>query len=158
MHKLAALCVRRPVFATMLILALMVVGAFSFASLGLDLFPKIDLPTVLVTTNNPGASAEEIETEITKRVEDAINTTSGIDSIQSTSIEGSTTVVVQFSLDKNGDVAAQEVRDKVNGVIPDLPETAKDAGGAEAGSGRDAGDADRGVLAAAVARCDRNRG
>ena len=109
--------------ATMLILALMVVGAFSFASLGLDLFPKIDLPTVLVTTSNPGASAEEIETEITKRVEDAINTTSGIDSIQSTSIEGSSTVVVQFSLDKNGDVAAQEVRDKVNRVIPDLPET-----------------------------------
>jgi hydrophobic/amphiphilic exporter-1 (mainly G- bacteria), HAE1 family len=125
MHKLAALCVRRPVFATMLILALMVIGAFSFASLGLDLFPKIDLPTVLVTTSNPGASAEEIETEITKRVEDAINTTSGIDSIQSTSIEGSSTVVVQFSLDKNGDVAAQEVRDKVNRVIPDLPETAK---------------------------------
>jgi HAE1 family hydrophobic/amphiphilic exporter-1 len=125
MHKLAALCVRRPVFATMLILALMVIGAFSFASLGLDLFPKIDLPTVLVTTDNPGASAEEIETEVTKRVEDAINTTSGIDSIQSTSIEGSSTVVVQFSLDKNGDVAAQEVRDKVNRVIPDLPETAK---------------------------------
>ncbi len=125
MHKLAALCVQRPVFATMLILALMVVGGFSFATLGLDLFPKIDLPTVMVTTDNPGASAEEIETEITKRVEDAINTTSGIDSITSTSIEGSSTVVVAFSLDKNGDVAAQEVRDKVNRIIPNLPETTK---------------------------------
>src|SRR5208283_2385154 len=119
MHKLAALCVQRPVFATMLVLALMVVGGFSFATLGLDLFPKIDLPTVVVTTNNPGASAEEIETEITKRVEDAINTTSGIDSITSTSIEGTSSVVVQFSLDKSGDVAAQEVRDKVNRIIPD---------------------------------------
>ena len=125
MHKLAALCVERPVFATMLILALLVVGVFSFSSLGLDLFPKIDLPTVVVTTSNPGASAEEIETEITKRVEDAINTTSGIDSIASTSIEGSSTVVVQFSLDKSGDVAAQEVRDKVNRIIPDLPDTTK---------------------------------
>lgn len=125
MHKLAALCVQRPVFATMLVLALMVVGGFSFATLGLDLFPKIDLPTVMVTTDNPGASAEEIETEITKRVEDAINTTSGIDSITSTSIEGSSSVVVAFSLDKNGDVAAQEVRDKVNRIIPELPETTK---------------------------------
>jgi HAE1 family hydrophobic/amphiphilic exporter-1 len=125
MHQLAALCVRRPVFATMLILALMVIGAFSFSTLGLDLFPKIDLPTVVVTTSNPGSSAEEMETEITKRVEDAINTTSGIDSITSTSIEGTSTVVVQFSLDKSGDVAAQEVRDKVNRIIPDLPETTK---------------------------------
>ncbi len=125
MHKLAALCVRRPVFATMLILALMVIGAFSFTTLGLDLFPKIDLPTIVVTTSNPGSSAEEMETEITKRVEDAINTTSGIDSITSTSIEGSSTVVVQFSLDKSGDVAAQEVRDKVNRIIPNLPETTK---------------------------------
>ncbi|HEV2201789.1 MAG TPA: efflux RND transporter permease subunit [Bryobacteraceae bacterium] len=125
MHKLAALCVRRPVFATMLVVALMVVGAFSFATLGLDLFPKVDLPTVVVTTSNPGASAEEIETEITKRVEDAINTTSGIDAITSNSVEGSSTVVVQFSLDKSGDVGAQEVRDKVNRIIADLPETAK---------------------------------
>ena len=125
MHKLAALCVRRPVFATMLIAALMVVGGFSFFTLGLDLFPKIDLPTIIVSVSNPGASAEEIESEITKRIEDAVNTTSGIDTMQSTSIEGTSTVVISFSLDKSGDVAAQEVRDKVNQVIPDLPETAK---------------------------------
>ena len=125
MHKLAAICVRRPVFATMLIVALMVVGAFSFFTLGLDLFPKIDLPTIIVSTSNPGASAEEIESEITKRIEDAVNTTSGIDAMQSTSIEGASTVVIQFSLDKSGDVAAQEVRDKVNQVVPLLPETAK---------------------------------
>jgi HAE1 family hydrophobic/amphiphilic exporter-1 len=125
MQKLAEICVRRPVFATMLVLSLMVVGVFSFFTLGLDLFPKIDLPTITVATSNPGASAEEVETEITKRIEDAINTTSGIDTIQSTSIEGNSTVVVQFSLDKNGDVAAQEVRDKVNQVIPQLPETSK---------------------------------
>jgi len=125
MHKLAAVCVRRPVFATMLVLALMVVGVFSFFTLGLDLFPKVDLPTVVVSVLNPGASAEEIETQITKRIEDSINTISGIDSLTSTSAEGTSSVVVQFSLDKNGDVGAQEVRDKVNLVIPDLPETAK---------------------------------
>jgi len=124
-HKLAALCVKRPVFATMLIVALMVVGIFSFFTLGVDLFPKIDLPTIVVSVANPGASAEEIESEITKRIEDSVNTTSGIDTMQSISIEGTSTVIIQFSLDKSGDVAAQEVRDKVNQVVPDLPETAK---------------------------------
>ncbi|HYL39417.1 MAG TPA: efflux RND transporter permease subunit [Bryobacteraceae bacterium] len=125
MHKLAAVCVRRPVFATMLVLALMVVGVFSFFTLGLDLLPRIDLPTVSVTVSNPGSSAEEVETEITKRIEDAVNTISGIDTLTSTSAEGTSVINIQFSLDKNGDVAAQEVRDKVNRAIPDLPETAK---------------------------------
>src|SRR6266851_7020584 len=109
----------------MLVAALMVVGAFSFFTLGVDLYPKIDLPTIIVSTSNPGASAEEIESEISKRIEDAVNTTSGIDTMQSTSVEGASTVVISFSLDKSGDVAAQEVRDKVNRAIPDLPETAK---------------------------------
>jgi HAE1 family hydrophobic/amphiphilic exporter-1 len=124
-HKLAELCVHRPVFATMLIIALMVVGMFSFFSLGLDLFPKIDLPTVSIQVSNPGSSAEEVETEITKRIEDAVNTISGIEDLNSTSAEGVSAIVISFSLDKNGDVAAQEVRDKVNRAIPDLPETAK---------------------------------
>jgi HAE1 family hydrophobic/amphiphilic exporter-1 len=125
MHKLAEICVRRPVFATMLVLALMIVGVFSFFTLGLDLFPKIDLPTVSITVTNPGASAEEVETEITKRIEDAVNSISNIEDMNSTSAEGISSVVIQFSLDKNGDVAAQEVRDKVSLTIPDLPETAK---------------------------------
>jgi len=124
-HKLAELCVKRPVFATMLIVALMVVGGFSFFTLGVDLFPKIDLPTVSVSVSNPGASAEEVETDITKRVEDAVNTISGIDSINSTSVEGASTVVITFDLDKNGDVGAQEIRDKVNLIVNDLPDTAK---------------------------------
>jgi hydrophobic/amphiphilic exporter-1 (mainly G- bacteria), HAE1 family len=124
-HKLAELCVKRPVFATMLIVALMVVGGFSFFTLGVDLFPKIDLPTVSVSVSNPGASAEEVETDITKRVEDAVNTISGIDSINSTSVEGASTVVITFELDKNGDVGAQEIRDKVNLIVNDLPDTAK---------------------------------
>ena len=85
MHKLAALCVRRPVFATMLILALVVVGVFSYFTLGVDLFPKVDCPRCRSPSSNPGASAEEIETEITKRIEDAVNTISDIDEVRSTS-------------------------------------------------------------------------
>src|ERR1700683_4409753 len=110
MHKLAEVCVRRPVFATMLIVALMGGGGLSFTTLGLRRFPKFDLPTVSVTVANPGASAEEIKTEITKRIEDAINTISGIEDLNSTSAEGVSSIIISFSLDKNGDVAAQEVR------------------------------------------------
>ena len=125
MHALAQLCVRRPVFATMLVLALVVVGVFCYFTLGVDLFPKVDIPTVLVTIVNPGASPEEIETEITKKVEDAVNTISQVDEIRSTSSEGQSLVIIQFELSKNGDVAAQEVQNKVNILIPDLPQTAK---------------------------------
>ena len=85
MHTLAQLCVRRPVFATMLILSLVVVGIFSYFSLGVDLFPKVDIPTVIVIIANPGASPEEIETEISKKVEDTVNTISQVDEVRSTS-------------------------------------------------------------------------
>src|SRR5947209_6550199 len=124
MQKLAEICVRRPVFATMLILSLTVVGAFSFSTLGVDLFPKIDLPTITVTVVNPGASPREIETEVTDKVEAAVNTISGIDELRSTSVEGVSQVFITFLLEKNADVAAQEVRDKVNLIVTDLPETA----------------------------------
>jgi HAE1 family hydrophobic/amphiphilic exporter-1 len=124
MQKLAEVCIRRPVFATMLILSLTVVGIFSFFSLGVDLFPKIDLPTITVTVTNPGASPQEIETEITDKIEASVNTISGIDELRSTSVEGVSQVFITFILEKNADVAAQEVRDKVDLVIPDLPETA----------------------------------
>src|ERR671914_672227 len=124
MQKLAEICVRRPVFATMLILSLTVVGAFSFMSLGVDLFPKIDFPTITVSVVNPGASPREIETEITDKIEAAVNTISGIDELRSTSVEGVSQVFITFLLDKDADVASQEVRDKVDLVVPDLPETA----------------------------------
>ena len=125
MHKLAQLCVRRPVFATMLILALVVVGIFSYFSLGVDLYPKVDIPTVMVVVANPGASPEEIETEISKKVEDAVNTISMVDEVRSISSEGQSQVIITFLLAKNGDVAAQEVQNKVNLIVNDLPQTAK---------------------------------
>jgi HAE1 family hydrophobic/amphiphilic exporter-1 len=125
MHTLAQLCVRRPVFATMLILSLVVVGTFSYFSLGVDLFPKVDIPSVVVIVANPGASPEEIETEISKKVEDAVNTISQVDEVRSVSSEGQSLVTILFDLSKNGDVAAQEVQNKVNLVVPNLPQTAK---------------------------------
>src|SRR5712692_5276213 len=123
MQWLAALCVKRPVFATVLILTLTVVGAFSFTRLGVDRFPKVDFPTVVITTVQPGAAPEQIETEISDKIEEAVNTISGIDELRSISSEGISQVVVSFVLDKDTNVAAQEVRDKVNGVLPLLPKT-----------------------------------
>src|SRR6266850_1016532 len=125
MQKLAEICVRRPVFATMLILSITVVGLFSFRSLGVDLFPKIDLPTITITVINPGASPQEIETEITDKVEGAVNTISGIDELRSTSVEGVCQVFITFLLEKNPDIAAQEVRNKIDLIISDLPVTAE---------------------------------
>src|SRR6185312_7150577 len=121
MQWLASISVKRPVFATVIILTLTVVGAFSFGRLGLDRFPKVDFPTVVVTTRLPGAAPEEVETEITDKIEEAVNTISGIDELRSNSSEGVSQVIVAFLLEKDGDVAAQEVRDRVNRVLPLLP-------------------------------------
>jgi HAE1 family hydrophobic/amphiphilic exporter-1 len=121
MQWLAAISVKRPVFASVLILSLTVIGAFAFTRLGLDRFPKVDFPTVVVTTRLPGAAPEEVETEISDKIEEAVNTISGIDELRSTSSEGVSTVVVAFLLEKDGDIAAQEVRDRVNRVLPLLP-------------------------------------
>src|SRR5947209_19047867 len=123
MQWLAEICVKRPVFATVLILSLTVVGAFSFSRLGVDRFPKIDFPTVVVTTVQAGAAPEQIETEVTDKIEEAVNTISGIDELRSISSEGVSQVMISFLLDKDPDVAAQEVRDKVNAAMPLLPKT-----------------------------------
>ena len=124
MHKLAEICVRRPVFATVLVLSLVVVGYFAYLQLGVDRFPKVDFPTITISTHLTGAAPEEIETDITDKIEEAVNTISGIDQLQSISSEGQSQVIVQFVLEKDTDVAAQEVRDKVNTILRDLPKDA----------------------------------
>ncbi len=123
MQWLAALCVKRPVFAWVLVLSLTVVGLFALGQLGVDRFPNVDIPTISVTTRLPGAAPEQIETEVTDKIEEAVNTISAIDTLNSTSSEGISQVVVSFKLEKDADVAAQEVRDRVNRVIPQLPRT-----------------------------------
>ncbi|MGH9939962.1 MAG: efflux RND transporter permease subunit, partial [Blastocatellia bacterium] len=125
MQKLAEICVRRPVFATMLILALVAVGSFSYFSLGVDLFPRVDFPTITVTVINMGASPEDIETEVTEKVESVVSTISGIDELRSTSVEGVSQVFITFVLEKDPDVAAAETRDKIELIRSDLPETAE---------------------------------
>ncbi len=123
MQWLASLCVRRPVFAWVLVLSLTVVGLFAFGRLGVDRFPNVDIPTISVTTRLPGAAPEQIETEVTDKIEESVNTISGIDTLTSTSSEGISQVVVSFKLEKNADIAAQEVRDRINRVLPQLPRT-----------------------------------
>src|SRR5947209_13306376 len=102
-----------------------VVGIFTIQSLEVDIIPKIDLPTLFRSVVNPGASPQEIETEITDKVEGAVNTISGIDELRSTSVEGVSQVFITFLLEKNADVAAQEVRNKVDLIVNNLPETAE---------------------------------
>src|SRR6266704_2726348 len=117
--RFADVFIRRPVFATMLIASLVVLGLFSYRGLGLDLFPNIDFPTV--TTTLKGASVEEMETGVTKVIEEAVNTIDGIDELRSITKEGLSSLVVQFVLEKPRDIAAQDVRDKVAGVLAQLP-------------------------------------
>ncbi len=124
MQKLAEICVRRPVFATVIILILTVIGGFSFFTLGVDRFPKIDIPTVSIQTTNQGAAPQEIETEITDIIEGVVNTVPGIDEMRSTSSQGRSNVTINFNLEKDPDLATQEVRDKVSTIINRLPETA----------------------------------
>ena len=121
MQWLAEICIQRPVFTTMLIVAIAVFGLVGYGTLGVDRFPNVDFPVVTVVVTNPGASAVEIERDITEKVESAVNAISGVKEIRSTSVEGISQVNIQFSLNKDFDVAAQEVRDKVNLVIPELP-------------------------------------
>jgi HAE1 family hydrophobic/amphiphilic exporter-1 len=121
---LAEICVHRPVFATVIVLFLTVVGGFSFFTLGVDRFPKIDLPTISVSTSNQGASPQEIESEVTDIIEGALNTVPGVDEMRSSSSRGSSNVNLTFNLEKNPDQAYQEIQQKLSSVINRLPENA----------------------------------
>ncbi len=122
MQKLADICIRRPVFAAMIILALVVVGAASYGRLGVDRFPSVDLPTVSVRTNLPGSSTEETEAEISQKIEEAVNTVEGIEELRSISSGSSSFVIATFSLNRDIETATQDIRDRVAGVIRNLPE------------------------------------
>ena len=116
------ICIKRPVFTWVLVAIPVVLGLVAYNTLGVDLFPDVDFPICTVTTVLSGASVEEMETTVTKPIEDIINTVSGIDELRSTTQEGISVVTVQFLLSKNGDVGTQEVRDKVNAILANLPE------------------------------------
>src|SRR5215467_12443625 len=110
--KFVEVFIRRPVMATMLVLFLVTLGIFSYKSLGVDLFPNVDLPVVTITTTLRGASPEEMEAQVTKPIEEAVNSASGIDELRSTTFEGISIVTVTFVLERKTAEAVQDVRDK----------------------------------------------
>ncbi len=115
------LCIRRPVFTTMLMLGPVVLGLASLGRLGVELFPNVDVPVVVVTTTLRGASVEEMETAVTKPIEEAVNTVAGIDELRSTTREGISIVVIGFKIERDGNIAAQDVRDRISTLLPRLP-------------------------------------
>ena len=117
-----AVFIRRPVATIMMYLAVVVIGLMSYSGMGVGMFPNVDVPYVLVQTTLAGASPEEIETSVTKVIEESVNQVEGIDEIESQSMEGASLVSIKFLMDKDGDVAAQEVRDKVELVKNELPD------------------------------------
>lgn len=119
---LTRVSVGHPVFATMMMVTVLVVGLFSFSRLGVDQFPETDLPIVVVTAEYTGASPETIESEVARPIESALNTIGGIDTITSESYEGRAVVVVQFELDADSQAAAQEVRDRVARLEAGFPD------------------------------------
>ncbi|MDR0291685.1 MAG: efflux RND transporter permease subunit [Elusimicrobium sp.] len=120
--SIASIFIRRPVTTIMLSLVVLVLGFMGYFTMGIDMYPNVDVPYVIVQTSLPGSSPEEIETSITKPIEEAVNSVSGIDQLTSQSFEGTSVVIIQFNLEKNADVAAQEVRDKVNQIQASLPD------------------------------------
>lgn len=122
MQKLADICIRRPVFALMLIMALVVVGATSYFKLGVDRLPSVDLPTVRVSTTLPGASPAEVESQVSRIVEESVNTVAGINELRSISGPGNSIVIATFELDRDIDTAAQDIRDAVSKILRRLPE------------------------------------
>src|SRR5690242_11157180 len=122
MQKLAEICIRRPVFAAMIVLSLVVVGAASYFKLGVDRFPSVDLPTVSVRTGLPGAAPEEVESLITQPVEDVVNTVDGIDELRSISSQGTSVVIATFKLNRDLESATQDIRDRVATLGRQLPD------------------------------------
>src|SRR5438093_11982608 len=124
MQKLAEICIRRPVFASMIVLTLVVVGAAGYLKLDVDRFPSVDLPTVRISTRLAGASPVEMESQVSQPIEEALNTIEGITELRSVNGPGSAFIIITFDLHRNIEAAAQDVRDRVATVIRDLPRDA----------------------------------
>ena len=120
--KLAEISIKRPVFTVMMILTLVVLGITSFFGMSTDLMPEVDFPFVMVQTFYPGASAEAVEVDVTKKIEDAVNPINGVKHIYGNSQEGYSMIFVEFNLDKDEMEASQEVREKVSAIRDNLPE------------------------------------
>jgi HAE1 family hydrophobic/amphiphilic exporter-1 len=117
---------QNPVFATMVMLAIVVLGLFSYQRLKVDQFPNIDFPVVVITAEYPGASPEIVESEVTKKIEEGVNAIAGINSLTSRSYEGQSVVIVEFQLHIDGRKAADDVREKMGTIRPDFRTEVKD--------------------------------
>jgi len=118
---LADTSIKRPVFATMLIMAMVVLGIVSYPDIGVDLFPKVDFPIINITTKLKGASPEIMDIDVTDKIEESVNTINGVKSITSMSVEGASVVTVEFVLERDIDLAVQDVREKVSVIRSKLP-------------------------------------
>src|SRR5512140_1789729 len=121
MQWLSNIAVRRPEFACVMILVLLVVGAVAYPSLGVDKFPRVDFPLITIVTPYPGASPGAVETDVSQKVEEAVNTVSGLDTLTSTSTEGVSLVIAQFALEVDPKSAAQDINEKIASILRDLP-------------------------------------
>src|SRR5260370_1517433 len=119
--SIASLCVRRPVFAVMLVSFLVGVGVFSFRGLGVDLFPKTGPATVTIKVQLPGATAQEVSTQVILPLEEAVSSVSGLDELTSEASEGNAWITCKFVLERDTEGAAQDVREKVSAAIRLLP-------------------------------------
>ncbi|HYT96963.1 MAG TPA: efflux RND transporter permease subunit, partial [Casimicrobiaceae bacterium] len=118
--------IKNPVFATMVMVGITVLGIFSYARLRVEQMPDVTLPFVLILTNYPGASPEAVEVDVTKPIENAVNQVSGVKLIRSNSLENTSQVFVEFRLSTNYAQAMQDVRDKIATVRPNFPKDVKD--------------------------------
>ncbi len=123
---LSNLSIKRPVFATVLMLALVTVGLFSYRRLAIDMMPEVELPVLSIISELPGASPEAVEREVTRRIEEAVNPIAGVKHVYSTSRESLSTVIVEFELDVRINEASQDVRAKINAIRRGLPEQMKE--------------------------------
>ena len=119
---LSNLSIKRPIFAAVMMLALVTLGIFSYRRLAIDMFPDVEIPVLSIVTKYPGASPETVEREVTKRIEEAVNPISGVKHVTSTSRESVSIVVVEFNLEVKINEASQEARAKVNAIRGDLPQ------------------------------------
>ena len=121
MQWLAGICIRRPIFAIVLVMVLVVVGLVGYKSLGVDKFPKVDFPFITIVTPYQGASPTAVESDVSEKVEEAVNTVNGLDTLTSISTEGVSLVLAQFALEIDPDKAAQDINEHLATILRDLP-------------------------------------
>ncbi|MGE5835163.1 MAG: efflux RND transporter permease subunit, partial [Acidobacteriota bacterium] len=123
---LSNLSIKRPVFATVMMLGLVTLGITSYRRLAIDLWPNVEIPVIIIVTRYPGASPASVERDLSKKIEEALNPVAGVDHISSISLEGVSQVVVEFALEVNVDRAAEESRTKIAAIRGELPISIED--------------------------------